>query len=205
KTGSVFAQVNGNGVSASVSGTGPMNHTFLGNVKRIFVRQLNPDGSVNTSVPLFLKAKNSGAYFALDRPTSITAISPNSVAATGGAVTITGTGFQTWQLTEAPLPVTVNPTVLIGNSNNHDQIPFTMTTPPSLTTIQGNVGPTPSTVTVCAQEGQTPCKTITVINPGGSDGADDLTSQALLTINSPSAPLITGLGGITVTGAVGPP
>ena len=208
KTGSVFAQVNGNGVSASVSGTGPMNHTFLGNVKRIFVRQLNPDGSENTSVPLFLKAKNTGAYFALDRPTTITSVSPSSVPATGGTVTIAGSGFQTWQLTNGQDTITVNPVVLVGRADEHDQITFTVitTTIPQSgpTTISGNVGPTPNTVKVCAQEGETPCKTITVINPGGSDGRDELTSQKLLTINSPSAPLITGLASI-VDKAQGPP
>ena len=48
---SVFTQVQGNGVSASISGNGPVNHAFLGKVKKIFVTQLNPDGTPNTSVP----------------------------------------------------------------------------------------------------------------------------------------------------------
>jgi hypothetical protein len=209
KTGSVFAQVNGNGVSPSVSGTGPVNHAFLGNVKRIFVTQLNPDGSVNTSVPLVLKAKNPGAYFALDRPTTITSVTPSSVPATGGTVTIAGSGFQTWQLTNGQDTLTVNPTVLVGESNEHDQITFTVittTTPPSgPTTILGNVGPTPSTVKVCAQEGQTPCKTITVVNPGGSDGRDDLTSEKLLTVGNPSPPVIRGTAALSVARAAGPP
>ncbi len=204
---SVSTQVQGNGVSNSVTGTGPVNHTFLGNVKKIQVIQLNPDGTPNTSVSTVLKAKKTGAYFALDPPTSITSVTPNAVPVTGGTVTIKGTGFQTWQLGTAPNTVTVNPVVLIGGRTlkNHDQIPFTViSVTTDQTTILGNVGPTPNTVSTCAVEGQTPCKRITVINPGGSDGVDNFTSENLLTINPPPPPVIEGTAALTVTGAAGP-
>jgi len=206
KGGTVFIQAQGNGTSTSITGIGPMNHTFLGNVKKIQVIQLNPDGTQNISVPPILKAKNSGAYYALDKPTSITSITPNAVPVTGGTVTIKGTGFQTWPLIIGGNTVTVNPTVLVGvgNPNKHDQIPFTVISTPDLNTIMGNVGPTPDTVFTCAVEGQTPCKTITVINPGGSDGIDDLTSAPLLTINPPPAPVITGTAALTASGGSGP-
>jgi hypothetical protein len=202
KGGSVFSEAHGDGVSTLVSGTGPVNHTFLGNVKKIFVRQLNDDGSVNTSAPLVLKVKNSGAYFALDRPTSITLITPNAVPVTGGTVTIKGGGFQFWQLDSG----TVNPTVLIGgtNLNKHDQIRFTVIAIPDSGTIIGNVGPTPSDVGTCADIGRTPCKAITLINPGGSDGVDNLTSQELLTVNGPAPPVIDGTAALSVTGQPGP-
>ncbi|PYT07206.1 MAG: hypothetical protein DMF60_07580 [Acidobacteria bacterium] len=205
KGGSVFTQAQGNGASTSITGTGPVNHTFLGTVKKILVQQLNADGTLNTSVAPVVKAKSTGAYYALDKPAAITGVSPNAVPATGGTVTITGTGFQTWQLNVGPDVVTVNPTVLIGKTNTHDQIPFTVVSiPQNSTTITGNVGPTPNTVGTCAEVGQTPCKTISVINPGGSDGVDDLTSQALLTINPPPPPVIDGTAALTGTGAVGP-
>lgn len=211
KGGSVFTPpVNGNGTSASITATGPMNHVFLGNVKKIFVKQLNPDGSINESVPLVLKAKNTGAYFALDKPTSVSGVTNisgggNAVPVTGATVNITGTGFQTWTLGSEPV-VTVNPTVLIGKSGRHDQIPFDVIfATPDMTTIKGNVGPTPPEIGTCPEVGQTPCKTITVINPGGSDGVDDLTPTApLLTINAPPPPVIDRIVSLTVTGAEGP-
>ena len=206
KGGSVSIQAQGNGTSTSITGIGPVNHTFLGNVKKIQVIQLNPDGTQNVSVPPVLKAKNSGAYFALDKPTSITSITPNAVSVTGGTVTIKGTGFQTWQLVIGPNTVTVNPIVLVGvgNPNKHDQIPFTVTSVTTdQTTIMGNVGPTPDTIATCPEVGQTPCKTVSVINPGGSDGVDDLTSAALLTINAPLPPAITGTASL-VAGGSGP-
>lgn len=202
--GSVFTQVQGNG-GLSITGTGPVNHVYLGKVKKIFVTQLNPDGTPNTSVARVLKAKNTGAYFALDRPTSITAVTPGAVAATGGTVAITGTGFQTWTLVNEPAPVT--PTVLVGKSNlsKHNQIPFkVISVSADQKTITGDVGPTPSTVSTCVEAGVTPCKVFTVINPGGSDGVDNLTSENLLTINAPNAPVITGTAAITVSGASGP-
>jgi hypothetical protein len=167
---SVLTQVQGNGVSTSIAGTGPVNHAFLGKVKKILVTQLNADGAPNTSVPRVLKAKNTGAYFALDKPASITVVTPNAVPVTGGTVTITGTGIKTWQLGSPPNQVTVNPIVLIGKANGHDGIPFTVISVPNENSVIGNVGPTPSTIGTCAEVGETPCKTITVINPGGSDG-----------------------------------
>lgn len=205
KGGSVTTQANGNGTSASITGTGPVNHKFLGNVKKIFVRQLNPDGSVNESVPLVLKAKNTGAYFALDKPLSVTDVTPNNVPVTGGTVTITGSGFQTWTLGEGSNSVTVYPAVLIGKIARHDQIPFSVITVTVPNAIKGNVGPTPREIGTCAEIGQTPCKTITVINPGGSDGIDDLTPGApLLTINAPPPPVIDRIVSLTVAGAEGP-
>jgi len=206
KGGSVSTLAQGNGVSASITGTGPLNHAFLGNVKKIFVTQLNPDGTPNTAVPTVLKAKQSGAYYALDKPISITSITPNAVPVTGGTVTIKGTGIQTWTLGSGFETVTVNPTVLIGKTKGHDQIPFTVISVPDGTTITGNVGPTPNTIGTCADVGETPCKTITVINPGGSDGVDDFTSPKLLTINAPNAPVINGTAALPISGLLlGPP
>lgn len=205
--GSVSTLTQGNGVSASITGTGPVNHVFLGNVKKIFVTQLNPDGTPNISVPRVLKAKNTGAYFALDTPASITSVAPTAVPVTGATVTITGTGFQTWQLGTAPNVVTVNPVVLIGTGNlaKHDQIPFTViSVAADQKTITGNVGQTPNTVSTCAEAGETPCKTFTVINPGGSDGVDSLTSENLLTINAPLPPVITGTAALNAAGNSGP-
>lgn len=202
---SVFTQVQGDGVNPSITGTGPVNHVFLGTVKNIKVTQLNADGTPNTAVPRVLKAKKLGAYFALDKPTSITMLTPNAVPVSGGTVAITGAGFQTWSLGTFPNEVTVNPTVLIGKPANHDQIPFTViTTTQDGITIRGNVGPTPPTIGTCAEVGRTPCKIITVINPGGSDGVDDFPSQELLTINAPPPPVITGTASLLVTGATGP-
>ena len=202
---SVSTQAQGNGVSASISGNGPVNHTFLGKVKKIFVTQLNPDGTPNTSVPRVLKAKNTGAYFALDKPTSLTSVAPNAVPVTGATVTITGNGFHTWTLGSGFNEITVNPVVLVGKANRHDQIPFTViSVSPNFTSLTGNVRRTPNEIGTCAEAGETPCKTITVINPGGSDGVDNLTSENLLTINNPSPPVITGTASLSAANQVGP-
>jgi len=193
KGGTVSRQAHSDGVSTSITGTGPENHAYLRTVKKIIVTQLNPDGTPNTAAARVLKTTNSGAYYALDKPTSITMVTPNAVPVTGGTVTIRGTGLQTWQLVSGGNTVTVNPDVLIGvgNPNKHDQIPFTIVSiTPDQTTITGNVGPTPNTVGTCPEVGRTPCKTITAINPGGSDGVDSLTSAELLTINAPPPPVI---------------
>jgi hypothetical protein len=205
KGATVLTQAHGDGVHNSISGTGPTNHSYLRAVKKIIVTQLNPDGTPNTAAARVLKTTNSGAYYALDKPTNITAVTPNNVAVTGGTVTITGSGFQTWQLGSGFNTVTVNPIVLIGKANGHDQIPFTVVSvAQNFTSITGNVGPTPNTIATCPEIGETPCKTITVINPGGSDGVDDLTSQKLLTINAPPPPVIDGTAALTITGASGP-
>lgn len=205
KGGTVLTQAHGDGVHNSITGTGPENHAYLRTVKKIIVTQLNADGTPNTSAARVLKTTNSMAYYALDKPTSITMVTPNNVAATGGTVTITGTGINTWTLTDGVHTTIINPIVLIGKTNGHDQIPFAVVSvAQNFTSITGNVGPTPITIATCPEVGETPCKTITVINPGGSDGVDDFTSQKLLTINAPPPPVIDGTAALSGTVAAGP-
>src|SRR6185503_1348064 len=72
--GAVSLQVHGDGVRTSVNGIGPENHSYLRAVKKIIVTQLNADGTPNTSAARVLKTTNSGAYYALDKPTNITAV-----------------------------------------------------------------------------------------------------------------------------------
>jgi hypothetical protein len=187
---SVAVQYQSDGTSPTINTHGPVNHTFLGGVKSVTVTD-------NTGA-LIIKAKKSGAYFALDPPATITAPSPSSVSVNGAqGVQIKGSGFKTWPIGGQ----TAFPTVLIGRDNQHDQIPFAVTSVPDASTIIGNVGPTPFGVGFCASG--VSCKDVTVINPGGSDGNDSLTAGPILGLTS-LAPIVTGANAITVAGQSGP-
>jgi hypothetical protein len=196
--GSVSLVTQGDGSSATISGRGPVNHAFLGTIRKITVYK-QASGGGDGDLVLKASAGQTGAYYALDPPVGITSITPNTAPITGATVTIRGTGFGKWLIGTQ----TVLPAVEIGHPEQHDQIPFALiSATDDGTTIIGNVGPTPSGVGTCAQDGQTPCKTISVINPGGFDGQDDLTSQPLLTISNPPPPVVTGTNALTLGGSL---
>src|SRR5262249_40977180 len=139
KADSVAVQVQSDGTSPTINAHGPVNHTFLGGIKSVTV--------IDNTGNLIIKTKNSGAYFALDPPVTITTPSPSSLSVNGAqGVQIKGSGFKTWPVGGQ----TAFPTVLIGRDNQHDQIPFAVTSVPDTSTIIGNLGPTPFGVGFCA-------------------------------------------------------
>jgi hypothetical protein len=191
---SVSTQVQISTASGTLSGTAPANHTYLGPIKTV---QVQVAGS---TAPPLLQVHGTGLYYALPMPTAITSVS-NSVPATGGSMTVTGSGFQSWPLSPpGSQSTTVYPIVIIGTAkkdNPVNQVAFTVNPAGfSGTSIPGLVGPKPKNVQNCTCQGTGgPCKLVSVINPGGSFTTNDnLTSSSpIVTITGPPAPTIATL------------
>jgi hypothetical protein len=189
----VSTQVASSG-GTTLTGTAPVNHTYLGAIKTVQVVEVNQSG------PPVLQLHKTGLYYALPMPTAISSVS-GSVPAIGGSLTVTGSGFKTWPLfNSSGFQTTVNPTVVIGTAkkaNPVNQVPFTVSpTGVTTTAIPGLVGPTPSNVQTCSCSGSGgPCKLLSVINPGGSfSTGDNLTSsQPIVTITGPPPPTAAGI------------
>jgi hypothetical protein len=189
----------GDGKSAAISAKGPANHMFLGTIRTITVYTRQQNGNDGDLI-LKAKAGQTNAYYALDPPTGIIPSPPLTVPVGGGSITIKGAGFRTWTIGSQ----TVLPTVGIGVDNNHFQIPINAAGVPDQATIVANVPALPAGAAPCINA-QTPCKDITVINPGGFDGTDDLTVGPALIILPPPAPIITGTASVNPGGFQGPP
>ncbi|MGH9828168.1 MAG: hypothetical protein ACREDR_33510, partial [Blastocatellia bacterium] len=182
------------------------NHTFLGTIGKIKVFQLDSSGKENRSAGPVIAAGGKGIYFALDPPTQINTITNvtnpgqgSVIPTTGAQVNIVGAGFKTWTLINGLTQVTVNPTVEIGKSAKipsqiHFKFGFIST---DFSTITGQVGVLPTNVSACCGGGvQTPCKAVTVINPGSpidsttGTAPDQLTSPQILSVSAPLAPVL---------------
>jgi hypothetical protein len=99
------------------------------------------------------KDKTGTAYFAFDPPTSVASVSPDGFNRLGGILAINGGGFRTFG--------TILPEV------NIDGVGFTTSSVNGQSTqITGLVLRATNDVRSCTVEGQIPCKSITVKNPG---------------------------------------
>lgn len=147
-----------------LAGTAPSNTLFIGDAE-MFVFADN--GNTRISKKTLCDAGGCSAYYAFDKPTPPTSVSVPGFNRLGGNLTITaaGGGFRDFRPTIVGAPV-VAPTV------NIEEIDFAVNTVNTGTpsSITGNVQPADASIQSCQVVGQSPCKTITVRNPGGRNG-----------------------------------
>jgi len=129
---------------------------------------------------------NSGAaYYAYDPPSPPTSVN-NSFNRLGGNLTITaaGGGFRRFD-SSIPGVAPLLPTVKIG-AIDFAANTVTVGTP---STINGNVQRAGPEISSCAVEGQVPCKSIKVINPGGRSQDKTLSTVPLYNLLPGPAPI----------------
>jgi len=135
------------------------------------------------------KDKTFAAYYAYDPPSPPTSVSVPGFNRLGGNLTITavGGGFRDFRSSIPGIPI-VNPTVKIG-AIDFAVNTVTVGTP---STINGNVQRAGPDISSCAVEGQTPCKGIKVINPGGRSQDRAVSTVALYNLLPGPAPIPQG-------------
>jgi hypothetical protein len=141
-----------------LAGTAPVNSLFVGDAA-IYVYADN--GETKISKKTLCDDTGCSVYYAFDRPTPPTSVSPpGGFNRLGGNLTITaaGGGFREFQ--SSITGAKTEPNVSIG------EIDFAVNVVTS-TTINGNVLKAGPDIPSCAAGGQFPCKKINVKNPGG--------------------------------------
>jgi hypothetical protein len=143
-----------------LKGTAPANTQFIGDAK-IEVRTL--DGT-KISKKSLCDETGCSAYYSFDPPSPTTSISTPGFNRLGGNLTITaaGGGFRVFRPSDQSHPI-VNPDVSIAEID----FEVNLVTEGVPSTINGNVKRAGAEIESCAVEGVSPCKKITVKNPGG--------------------------------------
>jgi hypothetical protein len=156
----------------TVEGVAPAQSSFIGDVGKIVVR-LNEGGGSFKKVS---KAKNVGAYYAFDPPSTMMTVTPNALDRAGGDITITGSGFRQFGSGSNA----VKPEIDIGGIVVKDVV-----VNPSGTQITATLRTAPRDVPAC---GSTPCLPVRVINPGGKK-SDRVESGPIFSLLKGPAPL----------------
>jgi hypothetical protein len=145
-----------------LSGMAPSNNLFIRDVK-IQVRTL--EGAKVSKKTLC--EDGCSAYYSFDPPTPTTSISVPGFNRLGGNLTITaaGGGIRQFQPSDHTLP-NVNPKVDLGPIDFEVNF-VNPSTPGTPSTINGNVQRAGPDVRSCQSQGQAPCYSIRVTNPGG--------------------------------------
>ena len=154
-----------------LAGTAPANTLFVGDAA-MYVYADN--GQTKISKKTLCDDTGCSAYYSFDPPSLPTSVSVPGFNRSGGNLTITaaGGGFRFFQSSVNP-NVRINPAVGIGPM---DFVVNTVT-PGIPSTINGNVLRAGPDISSCAVEGQSPCKKVSVKNPGGR--SDDKRKSAV--------------------------
>ncbi|MEW6129813.1 MAG: IPT/TIG domain-containing protein [Acidobacteriota bacterium] len=157
--------------SKILTGIAPPNTSFIGDAQIIILQN-------GTKIS---KDKTKGAaYYAFNPPSPPTATSPDGFNRLGGILTITstlidGNGFETFNQ--------LKPSVNIGG------LDFTVNTSQP-TRLDGLVLRASKDISSCTVEGQTPCKRITVLNPGGRKADKTISNIPLYNLKPGPTPAI---------------
>jgi hypothetical protein len=140
-----------------LAGIAPSNTLFIGDAAMYVFAD---NGQTKISKKTLCDDTGCSVYYAFDKPSPPTSISVPGFNRTGGNLTITaaGGGFREFQ--SSATGARIEPNVRIG------AIDFAVNLVTS-TTINGNVQRVGPDIPSCVIEERTPCKTISVKNPGG--------------------------------------